>query len=193
MDASAHMDDAALVKLAQGSPQAFDPLYQRYRHPVLAFCYRQLGDRDEAEDVASAAFVSALRGLPQFQDRGNSFRAWLFRIVRNEIGMYRRKAIRHPEESLEIAEERVDPARSPEELALLADGQLRLSALLSVLTPSERIAIELNLSDLKTSEIAEVLEISELAVRTRISRALAKLRAAFQQVDSVEESDDDVS
>ena len=74
MDASAHMDDAALVKLTQGSPQAFDPLFQRYRHPVLAFCYRQLGDRDEAEDVASAAFVSALQGLPQFQDRGNSFR-----------------------------------------------------------------------------------------------------------------------
>jgi RNA polymerase sigma-70 factor, ECF subfamily len=192
MDASAHMDDAALVKLAQGSPQAFDPLYQRYRHPVLAFCYRQLGDRDEAEDVASAAFVSALRGLPQFQDRGNSFRAWLFRIVRNEIGMYRRKASRHPEQPLDDAGELVDPARSPEELALLADGQLRLSALLSTLSQSERHAIDLYLADLTTNEIAAVLDISLPAVRTRLSRALAKLRAALLKVDLPEEGDSDV-
>ena len=192
MDASAHMDDAALVKLAQGSPQAFELLYRRYRHPVLAFCYRQLGDRDEAEDVASAAFVSALQGLPQFQDRGNSFRPWLFRIVRNEIGMSRRQASRHAEESLETAEELVDPARSPEEYALLADGQLRLAALLSTLSPSERIVIELTLADLTTHEIAAVLDISLPAVRTRRSRALDRLQAAFLQVDLVEDGDADV-
>jgi len=186
------MDDAALVKLAQGSPQAFELLYRRYRHPVLAFCYRQLGDRDEAEDVASAAFVSALQGLPHFQDRGNSFRSWLFRIVRNEIGMSRRQASRHAEESLETAEELVDPARSPEEYALLADGQLRLAALLSTLSPSERIVIELTLADLTTHEIAAVLDISLPAVRTRRSRALDRLQAAFLQVDLVEDGDADV-
>jgi len=191
-DAAAQMDDAALVRLAQISPRAFEQLYLRYRHPVLAFCYRQLGDRDDAEDVASATFVAALRGLGRFQDRGNSFRAWLFQIVRNEIGMSRRQASRHPEESLESAEELVDPARSPEELAVLADGQLRLAALLSTLSPSERHVIDLDLADLTTNEIAEVLDISEPAVRTRRSRAIDNLQAAFLQVNLAEDGDDDV-
>ena len=192
MDASAHMDDAALVKLAQGSPQAFEQLYRRYRQPVLAFCYRQLRDRDEAEDVSSAAFVAALRGLSRFQERGNSFRAWLFQIVRNEIWMSRRQAARHPEQPLDAAGELVDPARSPEDLALLADGQLRLAALLALLTPSERDVIDLTLADLTTAEIAEVLDVSLPAVRTRRSRALARLQAAYLQVELVEEGEADV-
>ena len=154
-DATAQLDDAALVGLALTRPQAFELLYLRYRHPVLAFCYRQLGDRDEAEDVASAAFVAALRGLTRFQDRGNSFRAWLFKIVRNEIGMSRRQASGHPEESLESAEELIDPGRSPEELAVLADGQLRLAALLSALSRVSEMRIDSDLADLTTKEIAD--------------------------------------
>ena len=192
VDRTGQPDDAALVSLAQASPQAFEHLYRRYRLPVLAFCYRQLGDRDDAEDAASAAFVAALRGLPRFQDRGNSFRAWLFQIVRNEIGMSRRHARRHPEQPLETADDLADPARSPEDLALLADGQLRLAALLSLLSPSERSVIDLRLADLTTNEIADVLEISQQNVRSTQSRALARLRAAFLQVDLVEEGDADV-
>ena len=98
----ADRDDAALVRLAQVSPAAFEPLYLRYRDRILAYCYRRLGHLHEAEDTASAVFVAALRGLAAFDDRGreDSFRAWLFRIAHNEVAMKHRSRTRHPERSL---------------------------------------------------------------------------------------------
>jgi RNA polymerase sigma-70 factor (ECF subfamily) len=174
--------DGALVLLAQRSPQAFAPLYLRYRDRVLAYCYRRLGDRDEAEDAASAVFVAALRGLGGFRDRGDSFRSWLFSIAHNEVAMRHRNRSRHPAGPLAAAAAVVDPARSPEEAAIAADGQLRLAALLAGLPPRERETIELRMADLTTREIAHVLGISEQNVRTAQSRAVAKLRLAMGAV-----------
>ena len=82
--------------VAQYSPMRFEPLYLRYRDPILAYCYRRLGNRAEAEDAASTIFIAALRGLRTFHDRGkeDSFRSWLFRIAHNEVAMHHRRRSR---------------------------------------------------------------------------------------------------
>jgi RNA polymerase sigma-70 factor (ECF subfamily) len=175
--------DATLVHLARRCPAAFEPLYLRYRDRVLAYCYRRLGDRDEAEDAASAVFVAALRGLHGFRDStspSGSFREWLFSIAHNEIAMRWRQRSRHPQQPLDTAAETPDLARSPEEHAILADRQRRLAASLSGLPPRERDVMELRLADLQTDEIARVLGTSEQNVRTAQSRAVARLRLALQ-------------
>jgi RNA polymerase sigma-70 factor (ECF subfamily) len=173
--------DAALVRLAQSSPAAFEPLYLLYRDRVIGYCYRRLGDRDDAEDAASAVFVAALRGLSGFRDRGrdDSFRAWLFRIAHNEVAMRHRSRSRHPERALADAGEVADPSVSPEDHAVRADGQRRLAGLMAILPPREREAIELRLADLTTREIAQILGASEQSVRAAQARAVAKLRAAM--------------
>ena len=158
--------DAALVRMAQRSPCAFEPIYHRYRAPVLAYCYRRLRNRDDAEDAASAAFVAALRGLATYRDQGSTFRAWLFTIVRNEVAMHHRRDVRHPVAPIEAAGEVTDPTRSPEEWAVRIDDHLRLAALLQSLPVREREVLELRLADLTTGEIAEVLKISTQNVRT---------------------------
>jgi RNA polymerase sigma-70 factor (ECF subfamily) len=170
--------DSVLVRLAQSSPMAFEPLYVRYRERVLAYCYRRLGDRDDAEDAASAVFVAVLRGLNGFRDRGrdDSFRAWLFCIAHNEIAMRHRSRSRHQERPLIDADEITDRGRSPEEHAVFADGQRRLAALLSGLPPREREVIELRMANLLTGEIARALGINEQSVRSAQARAVAKLR-----------------
>ena len=175
--------DGELVCLAQQSPRVFDLLYRRYWKPVTTYCYRQLGNWDDAEDASSASFVAALDNLANFRDRGNSFRAWLFTIVRNEIGMRRRRQIRHPIANLEAAGEVIDPGRSPEEEAERADGQARIAELLSTLPSRERDVIDLRLAGLTTAEIAAALAISLQNVRTAQSRALARLRAALGDGD----------
>lgn len=174
-------DDRLLVRRAQSVPAAFEPLYLRYRDTVLAYCYRRLGDRDEAEDVSSAVFIAALRGLGGFDDRGreDSFRAWLFCIAHNEVVMRLRYLARHPQRTLTAAAGVSDPARSVEEAALTADGQRQLAGYLAALSPRERETIELRLADLSTREIATVLKISEQNVRTAQARAVAKLRVAM--------------
>lgn len=177
--------DAALVRLARVSPCAFEPLYLRYCDRVLAYCYRHLGTHAEAEDAASAIFVAALRGLAEFRNRDDAFRAWLFRIAHNEVAMRHRRRSRHPEAPLAVAAQTADPAVSPEEYAVLADGQRRLAALLAGLPRRERAVLELRVADLTTAEIADVLGIHEQAVRTAQCRAIARLRATIGSAGTV--------
>lgn len=180
-------DDALLVRRAQASPREFEPLYLRYRTPILGYCYRRLRDRDDAEDAASAIFVAALRGLRTFNDRGrgDAFRTWLFTIAHNEIAGRHRWRSRHPEEPLAATNTMLDPDRSPEDTALIADDQRRLAMLLADLPPRERETIELRLADLKTSEIARVLGISEESVRSAQARAVAKLRRLMMPTNAI--------
>lgn len=191
-DSRGEGSDASLARRAKHDPAEFEPLYLRYRDSVLAYCYRKLGDRDEAEEAASTAVVAALRGLATYQEHGNSFRSWLFTIVHNEIALRLRTRIRHPEEPIEAAAAIIDLSRTPEELAILADDQLRLAALLSVLSTRERNVIELRLANLSTAEIARVLEISPQNVRTTQCRAIARLRTVFATAGMLTEGEIDV-
>jgi RNA polymerase sigma-70 factor (ECF subfamily) len=164
------------VLAAQRSARAFEPLYLRYRDRVINYCYYRLGDREEAEDAASAVFVKALDHLAAFRDQDDSFRSWLFRLAHNEVVDRHRRRTRHPERSLAGAVELTDAGRTPEELAVEADGRQRMLALLTELPPRERAVLELRTADLATAEIAGILGISEQNVRTAQCRAISRLR-----------------
>jgi RNA polymerase sigma-70 factor (ECF subfamily) len=76
--------DAELVRrAAQGEGEAFDTLVMRYRRHVLQAVYAQLGDWQDAEDVAQQAFISAYRGLRSLHEAA-TFRAWLLTIARRK-------------------------------------------------------------------------------------------------------------
>jgi RNA polymerase sigma-70 factor (ECF subfamily) len=168
--------DAELVRLAQQTPHAFAPLYRRYRDPVINYCYYRLGNRDEAEDAASAIFIKTLRHLAGFTNRGDSFRTWLFRIAHNEVADRYRQRSHHPQQQLTPELGLRDPASSPEEIVVARDSRQRVLGLLSQLPPRERSVLELRTAELTTPEIAQVLAISEQSVRTAQSRAIGRLR-----------------
>ncbi len=167
--------DAALVAAARGDRLAFALLYERYRDDLLRYCFYCLGDWDEAADATQQIFANALAGLGRFADRGNSFRAWLFRIAHNEVCTRQRKS-RRSQSQLQDTAEIVDPAPSPEELAIVADDHERLRLLLASLPPDRRRVCELRFAGLTDKQIAGILGKSEGAVRTAQSRAIAQLR-----------------
>jgi RNA polymerase sigma-70 factor (ECF subfamily) len=173
--------DGELVRRAQEHPAEFAPLYLRYRDRVITYCRYRLGDDADAEDAASAIFIHALHGLRTFHDGGDSFRSWLFRIAHNEVVDRHRQQSRHPHTSLDEAALLADPARSPEEHAVTADGIQRLRGLLADLPSREREVLELRLADLTTAEIGAVLGIGEQSIWTAQSRALARVRAALER------------
>jgi RNA polymerase sigma-70 factor (ECF subfamily) len=168
--------DAALVAAARIDIQVFGALYERHRDDVLRYTFYCLGDWDDAADATQQIFANALAGLPRFADRGDSFRPWLFRIAHNEVctrhGQRARRATSPLPDDLEI----VDPAPSPEDLALAADDHTRLFMLLIHLPPDRRRVCELRFAGLTDKEIARVLGKSAGAVRTAQSRAVAQLR-----------------
>jgi RNA polymerase sigma-70 factor (ECF subfamily) len=119
--------------------------------------------------------------LPRFEDRGNSFRHWLFRIAHNEVSSRQKQRARRPQSVLDTAYEIADRSPSPEDLAIAADDHRRLWLLLEQLPPDRRKVCELRFAGLKDREIAAILGKSEGAVRTAQSRAVAQLRGLLEQ------------
>ena len=170
------LGDPVLVIAARDDLLAFAPLYERYRDAVLRYCFYCLGDWDEAADAAQQVFANAMAALPRFTDRGDSFRPWLFRIAHNEVCTRQGQRARRPQSQLHDAADAVDPAPSPEDLAISADDHQRLRAMLAHLPPDRRRVCELRFAGLTDREIAGILGKSEGAVRTAQSRAIAQLR-----------------
>jgi RNA polymerase sigma-70 factor, ECF subfamily len=175
------VDESVIVVLAQRDPAAFAPLYQAYLEPVYRYCFRRLGTREAAEDATSLIFERALSALTSFH--GESFRAWLFAIARNTVtDAYRRRESGPPfAEAYQVA----DPAPPPEQVALLADERRLLMTALALLSPDQRQVIELRLSGLPSTEVAEILDRSPEAVRALQLRATRRLQALLAASSAV--------
>lgn len=170
--APADGDERLIVARARHDRSAFAPLYERYLGDIYRYCHFRLGSREAAEDVTSQTFLKAMDSLGQY--RGGSFRAWLFTIAHRTVIDHVRA--RRPDLPLDLAEEAVSAEVSPETVALLNDDQRQLAALLAQLPLDQRRVIELRLAGLNDREIAGVLGQRHTAVRTRQSRAMARLR-----------------
>jgi RNA polymerase sigma factor (sigma-70 family) len=149
---------------------------RRHQGIAVRTAYVVAGPAD-AEDVAQAAFLKAYLALARFR-RGAPFRPWLLRIVANEAKNRRRWAARHPELELTEAHDRPAAAMpSPEDEAEAADRRRRLLAAVNGLRLGDREVIAYRyFLDLSEAEMAEVMEVAPGTVKSRLARALARLR-----------------
>jgi RNA polymerase sigma factor (sigma-70 family) len=139
------------------------------------------GDSAEADDAAQAAFVKAYFALPRFRTC-SPFRPWLLTIVANEARNRRTAASRRPLADLATVEHlaAADRSASPEEQALRAERDARLIDALNGLREEDRTVIALRyFLDLTEAEMAAALDCRPGTVKSRLSRALARLRAAW--------------
>lgn len=181
------IDDTELAERARRDPLAFEQLYLVYLDPVYRYCYRRLGNPEQAEDATSQVFLKAYAAIANH--RAGKFRGWLFTIAHNVvIDIYRRQRPTRPIESIA---DPADSSASPEELSIAADDGRRLRAMLAELTDDQRNVIELRLAGLSGVEIADVLGRSHGSVKTIQFRAVARLRSiARTSTDILEGSND---
>ena len=166
----------------QGDLAAFNVLVERYQKGVYNLCLRMLGSPAPAEDAAQEAFISAHRSLDRF--RGQSFRAWLFRIAANACYNELRRRKARPATSLDrtgYEDERPieppDAAPSMEERAANAELHRALEDALARLPDDQRLAVVLcDVQGFGYAEIAEMMRVSLGTVKSRISRARSRLR-----------------
>jgi RNA polymerase sigma-70 factor, ECF subfamily len=183
------MDESALIKQAQkGDIAAFNRLVLHYQEMVYNVAYRIMGQPQAAEDATQEAFISAYKSLNQF--RGGSFKSWLMRIATNNCYDELRRRKRRPQSSLdEMTEENESPAflRSPNEGP---EGQRQRVELaqaiedcLGGLPDDQRVtAVLCDIEGYDYNEIAQITSSSLGTVKSRISRARAKLRDCLQGV-----------
>ncbi len=187
------VDERELIERAQrGDRAAFNALVERYQSAAYALALRMLGDPDTAADVTQEAFFSAFRHIGAFH--GNSFRAWLLRIVSNGCFDIFRVRGRQPTTSLDALTEEdgdhatgagdarlpaalVDGSWDPVQAALRAETIAAIEAALLRLPANLRLAVILSdVQGLSYDEIAGIMEIPLGTVKSRIARARARLR-----------------
>ena len=178
--------DLALVHACKsGDVAAFEELVKRYDTKLFRIAQHITHNREDAQDAVQEAFIKVFRKLTQFQEN-SQFSTWLTRITVNESLMKLRKQRSGTEVSIDddfqsedhsAAFELADWAPNPEELYRGFELRNILRSELQELRPSLRVVFVLrDIEGLSTEQTADVLELTEVAVKTRLSRARLKLR-----------------
>jgi RNA polymerase sigma-70 factor (ECF subfamily) len=184
-------DDENLVSSARdGSAPAFEALVTRHRRIVLAVMRRITGSFDDAEDLTQQAFMKAFMNLPRFRGQCR-FSTWLVSIAVNEARMWNRRARRSrevPMVRVDSAEEVVvsldfpDQGPDPEASYSEKERSRILSREIARLKPPTRAAIQIcDLEENTVHSAAQVLGITESAIKSRRGRARAALRRRLKE------------
>jgi len=177
-----------IVEAMTGDKEAFSNLVEKYHRPVYSVCYRMLGTPTAAEDAAQEAFIRAYQALDRY-DPERSFATWLLSIASNySIDQLRKKKVTilsmDSEKHAWLAPP--DPGPSPEKAALEKEKQARVQAMLTELNETDRAAVVLQFwHDYSYEEIAETLDLSTSAVKSRLFRARRLLAEKWQNMQAV--------
>ena len=169
----------SLDALRDGDRAEFARIVEEYSPMVYRLGLKMLNNPQDAEDILQETFIKAYKYIHSFDGR-SSVSTWLYRIATNEALMSLRKKRPDtisidmpsifesgPQEPLQI----IDWCCLPEDEYLTAEGRLRLDQAAERLPESLRIVFVLrDIEGLSTRETADVLNISEMAVKTRLSR-----------------------
>jgi len=173
------LEEEELVERARnGDVTAYEQLIRTHQDLAARTAYVISGGAADAQDAAQEAFVKAYYSLGRFRT-GAPFRPWLLRIVANEAINRRRSTRRQMGLALRAAEGRLqdDAVPSPEGAALAQDEHRRLVAAMNLLRPEDRLVIAYRYwFDLSESDMADALGCARGTVKSRLSRALARLR-----------------
>ncbi|TVQ12008.1 MAG: sigma-70 family RNA polymerase sigma factor [Balneolaceae bacterium] len=172
------MDDdycrALVNKCLNGDTEAFDELVTHHQFAMYNTVYRIVGEQDDARDVTQAGFIKAWEHLHTYKSEHRFF-SWLYRIMVNEaLNTVRAKRVHY---ELKLVDHHADPA----DRELLEDEQNSdLAKAIDRLSPDYKAVILMrHFEDLSYKEMAQILDIDEKTVKSRLYSARMKLREAL--------------
>jgi RNA polymerase sigma-70 factor (ECF subfamily) len=177
-------EDHALVERARrGDSAAFEQLVRTHQHVAFRTACLLAGSAADAEEAVQDGFMKAWAALPRFR-AGAPFRPWLLAIVANEARTRRRAAGRRAGWTLRAVDAaRTEPAAAagPEEALLATETRATLLTAMGALDERDRTVLGLRyLLDLGEAEMAAVLGCRRGTVKSRMSRALERLREVVE-------------
>ncbi|HYU57840.1 MAG TPA: sigma-70 family RNA polymerase sigma factor [Actinomycetota bacterium] len=174
-------DESELIERARGGEVgAYEELVRRYQGIAGRTASFVLGTSGEVEDAVQEGFVKAYRALDRFRP-GAPFRPWLLRIVANEARNRRKAAGRRAALVLRAAQDRRsgDAAPSPESAVVDDEERRALVAALNELREDDRLVLAYRyFLELSEEEMAVALGVARGTVKSRLSRAMRRLRGA---------------
>ena len=173
-------DQRELIRAAKkGDQQAFGQLYEQIYQDLYRFAYYTLKDEHDAQDVVSEAVMDAWAGIRKLKE-DDAFQAWIFKILsvkcKRKLKSYVERGQLSP---LDDAEEM--PAGDENGLSL------ELKQAFSQLTDEERMIVSMTVfGGYDSAEIAKILKLNRNTVRSKHSRALAKLKTFLGEHEKTE-------
>ncbi|OQA40687.1 MAG: ECF RNA polymerase sigma factor SigE [Chloroflexi bacterium ADurb.Bin325] len=178
-------DEAALIAAAQkGHLPSFNQLILHYQSLAYNVAYRVMSDDELAADATQDAFIKAFQRIGQY--RGGSFKAWLLRIVTNTCYDTLRARRRRPTVPLESDDDEndpeydsrlIDPVERPDAFVMRQELAAVIQVAIGELPPDQRTTLVLaDIEGMDYQEIADTMGTALGTVKSRLSRARAKLR-----------------
>ena len=176
------MDEPTLVRrAAHGDAAAWEPLVLAHQEAVFRLCYLLLGDPDDADDVAQETFLRAWNYLGRF-DPARPLRPWLLSIASNLASNRRRSAGRYLAAlTRAFRSEPASPNTIEERSVQRMDASSLWKAVQTLSLPDQQIIYLRYFLELSVGETAQALNVPEGTVKSRLSRALERLRGIIQQ------------
>lgn len=180
-------DIQIIERCLQGEEAAWEELVKLHTRRVYAICYRFTGSEGPAQDLTQEVFLRVFRSLHSFRTGEGSFTVWLGRLTRNLlIDHYRRTKAERVTDSIE---EQLPMLQERHAASARADGMLAgreasevLQSALARLSPELRETVILrDLEELDYKEIAQVLNVPEGTVKSRLNRGRAELARVLKQ------------
>jgi RNA polymerase sigma factor (sigma-70 family) len=178
-------DAELLSAIAARDGVAFTVFYRRHVPMVLAYLLRQTQERETAADLAAEVFAAVLLAANRYAARYDSAIPWVIAIARNKLLMSLRRGRVEAQARQRLGFEAVvledDDLDRMEQIALAGGG--RLVQLFESLPEDESLAIHSRVIDERPyGEIAGDLRCSEMVVRKRVSRGLARMRDHLKEI-----------
>jgi RNA polymerase sigma-70 factor (ECF subfamily) len=184
------MEDGELVqRLKAGDETAFNTLVTMYRSRVINTCYRFLLDRESAEDISQEVFIEVFQSIKSF--RGNSkLSTWIYRITvtrcLDELKRRNRKKritsigkLLH----IDVLANWLAGGERPDTALVSNENMKEVMQALNTLPDNQRVAFTLSKIDGYTNaEIADILNTTNLAVESLVSRAKKKVSAELERI-----------
>ena len=184
------LDHSLLRRLRDRDERAFRELIEGHRDRVYNICYRMLGHKHEAEDVAQEVFITVFKTVETF--RGDSkFSTWLYRVAVNHCkNRIKYLARRHDRDRDELDESSNGPngaiggpmPAAPDRALESVQMESLLQEAINSLDEEQRIVVVLrDVEDMSIEEICEITKLPDGTVKSRLHRARLVLRKKLQK------------
>ena len=165
-----------VIRARGGEGSAWESLIRKHQEPIFRLAYLLLGDPDEAEDVAQETFIRTYHNLDRF-DEERPLRPWLMRIASN-LARNRKRSLARYWRALERAARQqpaVDAGLNPDDVKELWDAIRKLKH------SDQQVVYLRYFLEVSEAEMAAILEIAPGTVKSRLHRALARLRIVIER------------
>lgn len=185
-------DEDQLVEQAKTDPEAFGKLYERYVEKIYNYVYYRIGNQQEAEDLTAKVFYRALDHIPNYNNKGVPFAAWLYRIAHNLVANWYRDRKRRKVVALEQVTLSSEKEAGPQRAAERANEAELLLAAIQKLPPERQELLTLKFIErMSNADIGQLMGRSEGAIKSLYHRTLVSLKELLAEHQNLVKSVED--